>query len=239
MTHDPAVRQPAGLPRSDRHRPGVSSRLGPLVSDLDDQRTARSEARHPTVEHAGAPSAVTILVMSVPASVDQAWLRQFVETGLVASIVSANGDLANGDLANGDVANGDLASGAADGAAPLPAAVRSDSAGCLTVGLLRMDLDELSVSLDGHPIALTHQEFLLLKAFMQSPRRVLSREQLLRQAWDYERWGAGRTVDVHVRRLRAKLGARAPQIVTVHGFGHRLEPRLDVARIDRTRGRLR
>jgi DNA-binding response OmpR family regulator len=89
-----------------------------------------------------------------------------------------------------------------------------------------MDLDEMRVNLAGRPVEFTHQEFLLLKAFMQSPRRVLSRQQLLEQAWNgYEDWGAGRTVDVHVRRVRVKLGSEAPQIVTVRGFGYRFEPR--------------
>jgi DNA-binding response OmpR family regulator len=48
--------------------------------------------------------------------------------------------------------------------------------------------------------------------------------QLLSLAWDYRGWGEGRTVDVHVRRLRAKLGAEARRVETVRGFGYRFDP---------------
>jgi DNA-binding response OmpR family regulator len=94
----------------------------------------------------------------------------------------------------------------------------------LSAGDLSMDLDQLRVSVSGREVTLTHQEFLLLEAFMRNPGRVLSRGQLLAQAWPARPDGEGRTVDVHVRRLRVKLGVTVPQIVTVRGFGYRFEP---------------
>ena len=78
---------------------------------------------------------------------------------------------------------------------------------------------------DGRPVALTPKEFDLLLALMQAAGRVLSREHLLNRVWGYARADEieSRTIDVHVRRLRAKLGAEGRRITTVKGVGYRLE----------------
>ncbi len=76
--------------------------------------------------------------------------------------------------------------------------------------------------LAGQPMDLTFMEYELLKFFMENPVRVWSREQLLSKVWGYEYYGGARTVDVHVRRLRAKLGEeRASWITTVRSVGYR------------------
>ncbi|BBH71254.1 hypothetical protein ACTI_79390 [Actinoplanes sp. OR16] len=75
--------------------------------------------------------------------------------------------------------------------------------------------------LDGEALPLTRLEFDLLLFLAERPRRVFSRAQLLAAVWGYERAGE-RTVDVHVRRLRLKLGASVPAITTVYGVGYRL-----------------
>ena len=75
--------------------------------------------------------------------------------------------------------------------------------------------------LEGTPLPLTRLEFELLLYLAERPRRVFSRAQLLAAVWGYERAGE-RTVDVHVRRLRLKLGAGVPAITTVYGVGYRL-----------------
>lgn len=90
----------------------------------------------------------------------------------------------------------------------------------LTFGSLRMDLIRRQVTFAGMPLTLTAQEFSLLQALMQSPDTAVSREQLLRTAWGYEAIGITRTVDVHIQRLRRKLGAR--YIETVYKTGYRL-----------------
>ncbi len=88
-----------------------------------------------------------------------------------------------------------------------------------------MDLDEMRVCVSEREVPFTRQEFLLLKVFMQNARRVLSRQQLLELAWEDGEWvGEGRTVDVHVRRLRTKLEGEGHRIVTVRGFGYRFDP---------------
>jgi hypothetical protein len=76
---------------------------------------------------------------------------------------------------------------------------------------------------DGEPVRLTRREFDLLAFLCASPRRVFSRSQLLRQVWGYEPVSGERTVDVHVRRLRVKLGDEEyPVVATVRGVGYRL-----------------
>ena len=68
------------------------------------------------------------------------------------------------------------------------------------------------------------KEFELLKFLTQHPGRVFSREQLLSEVWGYDYFGGTRTVDVHVRRLRAKLGEHESLIGTVRNVGYRLNP---------------
>ncbi|MCR4440019.1 MAG: response regulator [bacterium] len=75
----------------------------------------------------------------------------------------------------------------------------------------------------GKEIVLTAKEFLLLRALIAAKGRVLSRQQLLDQVWGYDYYGGQRTVDVHIRRLREKLGPWAKLVVTVKGFGYRAD----------------
>jgi DNA-binding response OmpR family regulator len=86
---------------------------------------------------------------------------------------------------------------------------------------LRADFEAIAVSVDGQPIRLTRREFELLKFLVENRNRVLSRDRLLERVWGYERFVETRSVDVHVGRLRAKLGAAGPQIETVVGLGYR------------------
>lgn len=77
-------------------------------------------------------------------------------------------------------------------------------------------------TLAGEPIDLTYMEYELLRFLVENPVRVWSREQLLSRVWGYEYYGGARTVDVHVRRLRSKLGEeRASWITTVRSVGYR------------------
>jgi DNA-binding response OmpR family regulator len=73
-------------------------------------------------------------------------------------------------------------------------------------------------------VHLTAKEFLLLRYFLEHQGRVLSRDLLLSDVWDYRYTGGTRTVDVHVRRLREKLPALGESIATVKQFGYKLVP---------------
>ena len=93
----------------------------------------------------------------------------------------------------------------------------------LKCGPVLVDLDRHMVSDSGNSVRLTAKEFLLLQYLMEHRGRVLSRDRLLSDVWDYQYPGETRTVDVHVRRLRAKLGDEGRRIATVTGVGYRLE----------------
>jgi DNA-binding response OmpR family regulator len=93
----------------------------------------------------------------------------------------------------------------------------------LKVGSLVIDLAGHEVSVDGRPVELTHQEFALLRFLAQHRGRVFSREQLLQRVWGVDYYGGSRTVDIHVRRLRMKLGAAAAPLETVRGAGYKMK----------------
>ena len=99
----------------------------------------------------------------------------------------------------------------------------------LSAGNLRVNLGSNAVTLAGRRIQLTPTEFRLLKTLMERPGRTQSRRQLLEAAWDADRGMADRnrtrTVDMHVRRLRAKLDEAGDWIETVRGFGYRFRGR--------------
>jgi DNA-binding response OmpR family regulator len=83
------------------------------------------------------------------------------------------------------------------------------------------DFDAVSVEVDGKPVKLTRREFELLKYLVENRNRVLSRDRLLERVWGYERIIETRSVDVHVGRLRQKLGPAGQQIETIVGLGYR------------------
>ena len=96
----------------------------------------------------------------------------------------------------------------------------------LKVGDLTVNPENYQVYLKGQPLDLTYKEFELLKFLAQRPGRVCDRDLLLREVWGYDYFGGTRTVDVHVRRLRAKLGPEHEALIeTIRNVGYRLVPR--------------
>jgi DNA-binding response OmpR family regulator len=93
------------------------------------------------------------------------------------------------------------------------------------IGDLVIDEDSYQVRLRGDPLDLTYKEFELLKTLAAHPNRVFTRELLLQEVWGYDYFGGSRTVDVHIRRLRAKLGPEHEALIgTVRGVGYKLVP---------------
>ncbi len=89
-------------------------------------------------------------------------------------------------------------------------------------GGLVLNLETYQASLSGRPLDLTYMEYELLRFLATHPGRVFTRETLLSRVWGYEYYGGARTVDVHIRRLRAKLGdEQAHLISTVRSVGYR------------------
>ena len=97
-----------------------------------------------------------------------------------------------------------------------------DDDGVIRSGDLTIDEATFQARLRGEPLDLTFKEFELLKHLAQHPGRVYSRAQLLQEVWGYDYYGGTRTVDVHVRRLRAKLGAEHESLIgTVRHVGYK------------------
>ncbi|MFV0429281.1 MAG: winged-helix domain-containing protein [Arachnia sp.] len=105
----------------------------------------------------------------------------------------------------------------------------AQESGVLTAGPVRIDEAAYHATIEGEPLDLTYTEFELLRYLMQHPGRVLTREVLLSQVWGYDYYGGTRTVDVHVRRLRAKLGQFDHFIKTVRNVGYRFASSRDLA----------
>jgi DNA-binding response OmpR family regulator len=94
----------------------------------------------------------------------------------------------------------------------------------VTLGELRIDTDTYKVEAGGRALDLTFKEFELLRFLATHPGRVYTRPALLREVWGYDFYGGTRTVDVHVRRLRSKLGAEHEHLIeTVRSVGYRAQ----------------
>ncbi|MEV0963929.1 MULTISPECIES: two-component system response regulator CseB [unclassified Streptomyces] len=98
---------------------------------------------------------------------------------------------------------------------------RPGERGVLAFGDLEVDTEGMEVRRDGRPVGLTPTEMRLLLEFSSAPGTVLSRDKLLERVWDYGWGGDTRVVDVHVQRLRTKIGQ--DRIETVRGFGYKLK----------------
>jgi DNA-binding response OmpR family regulator len=102
------------------------------------------------------------------------------------------------------------------------AAATEGESGLVRAGDLTIDPDTYAAKVRGRPLDLTYKEFELLRFLAQHPGRVFTRDQLLREVWGYDYYGGTRTVDVHVRRLRAKLGSEHESMIgTVRQVGYK------------------
>ena len=103
--------------------------------------------------------------------------------------------------------------------------VGSDDSSVVRAGSLELNLATYQVTVDGTSVGFAYMEYELLKFLMTHPNRVFSREALLKRVWGYDYYGGARTVDVHIRRVRAKLGQeQASRIKTVRSVGYLFEP---------------
>ena len=92
----------------------------------------------------------------------------------------------------------------------------------ITLGMLTINTEEREAVINGEKLQLTYKEFELLKLFMQNPKTVFTRDRLYSEIWGYDYIGETRTVDVHIRSLRQKLGEYSDMIETVRSVGYRM-----------------
>ena len=95
--------------------------------------------------------------------------------------------------------------------------------------LLTADFAAVDVAVEGHPVRLTRREFQILRCLVENRNRVMSRDRLLERVWGSADPVDARTIDVHLGRLRAKLGPAGRQIETVFGLGYRFVEEVDAA----------
>ena len=101
--------------------------------------------------------------------------------------------------------------------------IKKETHNDITVGKITLKEAEHKVFVCGEKVELTHKEFELLKLFMQNPNMVFSRDKLMSEIWGMDYIGETRTVDMHIKTLRQKLGEAGTQIKTVIGVGYKLE----------------
>jgi len=98
-----------------------------------------------------------------------------------------------------------------------------DSENFVRCGSLTLDLSNYRVTVDGEPLVMTFKEYELLRFLAMNAGRVFTREQLLNRVWGYDYFGGARTVDVHIRRIRAKIEIHGHAFIeTVRNVGYRL-----------------
>ncbi|MFB9238957.1 winged-helix domain-containing protein [Plantactinospora siamensis] len=208
--------------------PGDSSTVLPALDLLPHSvRTAPRDVR--TLVAGPSPDAVLVDARSDLGDA-RATCRMLRATGLgvplVAVVTEAGLIAVNADWGVDDVVL--AGAGPAEVEARLRLAIgRMSAATAATTGLVRageltIDPDTYAARLKGRPLDLTYKEFELLRFLAQHPGRVFTRDQLLREVWGYDYFGGTRTVDVHVRRLRAKLGSEYESMIgTVRQVGYK------------------
>ena len=102
----------------------------------------------------------------------------------------------------------------------------SEGQAVLTLGGLSLDAAGRTVTVDGARVELTYKEFELLRLFLAHPGRAFTREELFARVWEDNYQGETRTLDMHIKTLRQKLGDYGAHIQTVRGVGYRLEDRV-------------
>ena len=93
----------------------------------------------------------------------------------------------------------------------------------LEIGGIQIDKSAHTVTIDGEPIELSFKEFELLQYFMENKSIALSREKILNNVWNYDYFGDARTIDTHVKKLRAKMKDKGDYIKTIWGMGYKFE----------------
>ncbi|MGW0534338.1 two-component system response regulator CseB [Streptomyces sp. NPDC003032] len=198
----------SGLEAFRADRPDIAL-LDVMVPGLDGVslcRRIRDESTVPVIMLSARADSIDV-VLGLEAGADDYVTKPFDGAVLVARIRAVLRRFGHAS-GQGAVTSGTDERSAADG-------------GVLHFGDLEIDTEGMEVRKDGAPVALTPTEMRLLLEFSSAPGTVLSRDKLLERVWDYGWGGDTRVVDVHVQRLRTKVGQ--DRIETVRGFGYKLK----------------
>ncbi|MFD0270763.1 two-component system response regulator CseB [Streptomyces sp. NPDC127106] len=197
----------SGLESFRANRPDIAL-LDVMVPGMDGVslcRRIRDESTVPVIMLSARADSIDV-VLGLEAGADDYVTKPFDGAVLVARIRAVLRRFGHAGGANGAGAGGE------DGSA---------ERGLLAFGDLEVDTEGMEVRRAGAPVALTPTEMRLLLEFSSAPGTVLSRDRLLERVWDYDWGGDTRVVDVHVQRLRTKIGQ--DRIETVRGFGYKLK----------------
>jgi DNA-binding response OmpR family regulator len=201
---------PAGLDAFRADRPDIAL-LDVMLPGLDGVslcRRIRDESTVPVIMLSARADSIDV-VLGLEAGADDYVTKPFDGAVLVARIRAV---LRRFGHANGHPNGGPGESARAEG---------PGGHGAMSFGDVRIDREGMEVLRNGEPVALTPTEMRLLLEFSSSPGTVLSRDRLLERVWEYGWGGDTRVVDVHVQRLRTKIGQ--DRIETVRGFGYKLK----------------
>ncbi|MGW2340738.1 two-component system response regulator CseB [Streptomyces sp. NPDC001661] len=192
--------------RSDRPDIALLDVMVPGLDGVSLCRRIRDESTVPVIMLSARADSIDV-VLGLEAGADDYVTKPFDGAVLVARIRAV--------LRRFGHAGGAAAGSGAAAESPAP------DSGALHFGDLEIDTDGMEVRKAGQPVALTPTEMRLLLEFSSAPGSVLSRDKLLERVWDYGWGGDTRVVDVHVQRLRTKIGQ--DRIETVRGFGYKLK----------------
>ncbi|WP_128977969.1 two-component system response regulator CseB [Streptomyces roseicoloratus] len=190
--------------RADRPDIALLDVMLPGMDGVSLCRRIRDESTVPVIMLSARADSIDV-VLGLEAGADDYVTKPFDGSVLMARIRAV---LRRFDNASGAAGGGDGGAEAASG-------------GVLAFGDLEVDTEGMEVRRAGAPVALTPTEMRLLLEFSSAPGTVLSRDKLLERVWDYGWGGDTRVVDVHVQRLRTKIGQ--DRIETVRGFGYKLK----------------
>ncbi len=205
----------------------LTRRTGDVLPSLDllDHRTTRLPAEASSV--ANAPDAdLAIIDGVIELATARALCKLFnTSSSVPVMLVLGEGGLAavNTDWGVDDVVLDSAGPAEVDARIRLVIARVAPSDQPIRAAGLTIDEANYQATIHGKPLDLTFKEFELLRFLASHPVRVFTREQLLSEVWGFDYFGGTRTVDVHVRRLRAKLGDLDSAIGTVRGVGYRFE----------------
>ncbi|GAA0689630.1 hypothetical protein GCM10010193_49830 [Kitasatospora atroaurantiaca] len=190
------------------------------------ERWHPASAQHPAAgHHLPAPQPAQALLTALPEGATV--VAALPQSALPQSLLAQYGAQLGATAGSGHPLVGYLVLVPAESAAPAPASVPAPRPAQQQPAArgISVDLERRSAHVDGKPLDLTYLEFELLAHLTEHPQRVHTRDHLVSAVWGYGHVGDGRTVDVHVARLRRKLGAAyRDSIVTVRRVGYKYTP---------------